>query len=109
MLENLLGPALMEREAERERVRRMAGDSQELADRRDVRLAVGAIEAFRDVEHEVGPQQSQSGREAAVGLEPMDLAHGAESALHRIDRGGLVPLGVQVRLMEICSESPVVA
>jgi hypothetical protein len=109
MLENLLGSALMEREAERERVRCMAGDSQELADGRDVRLAVGAIEAFRDVEHKVGPEQSEAGREAAVGLEPMDLADSTESALHRIDGGGLIPLGVKVRLMEICSESPVVA
>jgi len=101
VLEDLLGSALMEREAERERVRCMAGDSQELADGRDVRLAVGPIEAFRDVEHEVGPEQSEAGREAAVGLEPMDLADGAESALHRIDGGGLIPLGVQVWLRKV--------
>ena len=55
--------------------------------------------------------KTKSGRTSArprgehlVGLEAVDLAHAAERALHRIDRGGLVPLGVEIRLREVGAE-----
>ena len=37
-----------------------------------------------------------------------DLADGAERALHRIDGGGLVPLGVEIGLRKIVAERPTV-
>ena len=106
MGENLLGSGLVQCEAERERIRGVAGHAEELADCRNVRLAVRPVEPFGDVEDEVGPEQGQPRGEAGVGLETINLAHGAERPLHRIDGGGLVPLGVQVGLMEVGSEGP---
>ena len=34
----------------------------------------------------------------------IDLAHGAEGALHRIDGGGLVPLGVEIGLSKVVAQ-----
>ena len=99
-----LARPLVEREAEGQRVRGVAGHAEELADGRDVPLAVRAVEALGDVEHEVGPEQREPRGEAVVGLEAVDLADGAERALHRIDGGGLVPLGVEIGLREIVAE-----
>ncbi len=106
MREDLFASRLMQGEAQRERIRSMAGHAEELADCRDVRLAIRPIEPFGDVEHEVGAEQRESGREAGVGLEAIDLTHGAQRPLHRIDGGGLIPLGVQVWLRKVWSESP---
>ncbi len=91
---------------QRQRVRGVAGHAEELADGRDVRLAVGAVESFGDVEDEVGPEQREPRGEAGVGLEAVDLADRAERPLHRIDGGGLVPLGVEIWLMEVGAEGP---
>ena len=55
-----------------------------------------------------GRMQREPRGEAGVGLEPVDLADGAERALHRIDGGGLVPLGVEIGLREIVAERPTV-
>jgi hypothetical protein len=41
-----------------------------------------------------------------IGLEPIDLTDRAERPLHRIDGGGLIPLGVEIWLREVGSESP---
>ena len=106
--EDLLGAPLVEREAEGQRVGGVVGDAEELADRGDVPLAVRAVEALGDVEDEVRPDQREPRGEAVVGLEPVDLADGAERALHRIDGGGLVPLGVEIGLREIVAERPTV-
>jgi hypothetical protein len=102
--QDLFGAPLVQREAECQRVRGVIRDAEELADRRDVALAVGAIEPLRDVEDEVGADQREAGGEHLVGLEAVDLPHAAERALHRIDGGGLVPLGVEIRLRQIGAE-----
>jgi hypothetical protein len=36
------------------------------------------------------------------------MAEGTERALHRIDGGGLVPLGVEIGLRKVVAESPTV-
>jgi hypothetical protein len=79
-------------------------DAEELADGRDVPLAIGSVQALGDVEDEVGTGQCQARGEALIGLEPVHLAHRTERALHRIDGGGLVPLGVEIRLVELVAE-----
>jgi hypothetical protein len=94
------------REAERERVRGVARHAEELADGRDVRLSVGAVESFGDVEDEIGPEQRELGRKAGVGLEAVDLADRPQRPLHRINGGWLVPLRVQVGLLKVWSEGP---
>ena len=106
MLEDLFAPRLMKSEAQRQRVRRMAGHAEELADCRNVRLAIRAVESFGDVEHEVGAEQGEPRRKAGVGLEAINLTDGAQRPLHRIYGGGLIPLGVQVWLRKVWSESP---
>ena len=105
---HFLGAPLVEREAEGQRVGGVARDAEELADGRDVSLAVRAVEPLGDVEHEVGLDQREPRGEAGVGLEPVDLADGAERALHRIDGGGLVPLGVEIGLGKVVAERPTV-
>ena len=82
------------------------GNPEELADCGNVGFAARAVEAFGDVEDEVGTEQREPSGEAAVGLEAVDLAYRAERPLHRIDGGGLVPLGVEIWLREIGSEGP---
>src|SRR5687768_12366677 len=106
MRENLFASRLMQGEAQRERIRSMARHAEELADCRNVRLAIRPVEPFGDVEHEVGAEQRESGREAGVRLETIDLADSAQCPLHRIYGGGLIPLGVQVWLRKVGSESP---
>ena len=51
----------------------MARDAEELADGRDVTLAVGAVETFGDVEDEVRPDEREPRRESCVGLEAVNL------------------------------------
>ena len=55
--------------------------------------------------------KTKSGRTSAsragkhlVGFQAVDLAHAPQRALHRIDGGGLVPLGVEIRLREVGAE-----
>jgi len=79
---------------------------EELADCRNVGFAARSVEAFGDVEDEVGTEQREPSGKAAVGLEAVDLAYGAERPLDRIDGGGLIPLGVEIWLREIGSEGP---
>ena len=82
----------MQRERERQGVARGAGDVQELADRRDVGLAVRAVEAFGDVEDEVRAGEGEFLREENVGFEPDDVAEETQSLLHRFNGGAIVPL-----------------
>ena len=105
---HFLGAPLIEREPEGERVGRVARNAEELADGRDMPLAVRPVEPFGDVEHEVRLDQGEARGKAGVGLEPVDLADGAERALHRIDGGGLVPLGVEIGLRKVVAERPTV-
>src|SRR4029450_2106577 len=64
-----LGPPLVERETEGQRVGRVTGDAEELADRGDVALAVRTVEALGDVEDEVGSDQREPRGKALVRLE----------------------------------------
>jgi hypothetical protein len=105
---HFLGAPLVEGETEGERVGGVARDAEELADGRDVSLAVRPVEALGDVEDEVRLNERQPRGEARVGLEAVDLAHGPQRALHRIDGGGLVPLGVEIGLGKIVAEAPTV-
>src|SRR6185312_1086905 len=85
-----------------------AWDAEELADGRDVSLAVGPVETLGDVEHEVGLDEREPRGEAGVGLEPIHLADAPERTLHRINGGGLVPLGVEIGLRQVVAESPTI-
>src|SRR4029453_15552105 len=91
-------------EAEGERVRGVAGHAEELADRRDVSLAIGAPEALRDVAREGGGEEGEARGKALVGLEPVDLTDGGERGLDGVDGGGLVPLGVEIGLRKIATQ-----
>ena len=57
---DLLRARLVEAERQRERVAAGVGDAVELADRRDVRLAVRAAQPLGDVEDDVGALRAQS-------------------------------------------------
>jgi hypothetical protein len=83
----------------------VAGNPVELADGGDESLAVGSVEAFRDVEDEIGPRGLQAFREVLVRLEPDDLAELRQRALDGIDRLGLIPLGVKIRLIQFRMQS----
>src|SRR5215204_5981785 len=84
----------------------MARHAEELADSWHMRFAVRAVQPLGNVEDKVWAEQSQPRRKAGVCLETIDLTDGAERPLHRIDCGGLIPLGVQVWLLEVWSECP---
>jgi hypothetical protein len=103
--QDLLGPPLMEAEGEGQRVGGVAGDTIELADGRDVTLAVHAVEPFGDVEDEVGAGGAELLGERLVVFEADHFAEGGEGGGHRIDGGGLIPFGVEVGLGEIGAES----
>ncbi len=86
----------MERERERERVGPRVRDVQVLADRRNERFAILAVEPFGHVEHEVGPGEGELLREGPIGFEPDDGADETESLFHGSDRGWVVPFGERV-------------
>jgi len=83
----------------------MTGNPVELADRRDVSFAVRPVEPFGDVEDEVGPGGVQPLREVLIGLQPDDLAQRGKRALDPIDRLGLIPLRVEIGLIELGMQS----
>ena len=86
----------MERERERERVGPRVRDVPVLADRRNKRFPILAVQAFGDVEDEVGPGEGELLREGLIGFEPDDGAEETESLFHRGDGGWVVPLGERV-------------
>src|SRR5207247_416226 len=65
---------------------------QKFADRRDVGLAVGTVEALRHVEHEVRAGEGDFLREGEVGFETDDVAEETQSLLHRLNGGAIIPL-----------------
>ena len=67
--------------------------SKELADGRNVRLAIHTVPAFGDVEDDVRALGAEAFREIFVGLEENDLACFAEGSGNRVDRLRAVPLG----------------
>ena len=67
--EDLLRPRLVEAERERERVAARVGNAEELADRGDVRLAIRAVQAFGDVEDDVGARGAEPLGKVFVRLE----------------------------------------
>ena len=89
--QDLLRAALVEAERERERVGGVVGNPVELADRRDVPLAVRAVEPLGDVEHEVGPGGAEPLGEALGGLEADHLADGGERRRDGVDRAPARP------------------
>lgn len=103
-LEDLLGAALVEGQAEGQRVGGVVGNAVELADGGDVPLAVGAIEPLRDVEDEVGVRHAEPLGKGGVGLEADDGAEGAERVRDGVNGAGFVPLGVEVGLLEVGAE-----
>ena len=94
--QRLLGARLVEAERQREGVAAAVRHAEELADRRHVRLAVHAVQPFRDVEDDVGALVAQPLGEVGVGLEPHDGAERRQRAGHGVDRRRRVPLGVHV-------------
>ncbi len=91
--EQLLGPALVQRQREGERVAPRVAHVEVLADGRDVRLAVLPVQAFGHVEDEVGANEGEPVREGFIGFETGDAAETRESTRYRVDGRGLVPLG----------------
>ena len=91
----------METERECERIAAGVGDVEEFTDRRDVAFAVHAVEPLGDVEDEVGACGAEFFREGLVGFEADHFAECRECRGHRIDRGGLIPFGVEVWLGEV--------
>jgi hypothetical protein len=106
VVEDLLGPPLVERQAQRQRIGGRVGNVEELADGRDVTLPVPAVEAFRDVEDEIGSSVGEPSGEADIRLEADHLAQRTQGALHGINRGRLVPLAVEIGLLEVEAQRP---
>ena len=102
--QDLLRPALVQAEREGERVGGVVRDAEELADGRDVSLAVGAVEPLGDVEHEVGPGGTELLREALVRLEKHHLSHGGERRGDRVDGALLIPLGIEIGLLQVVAQ-----
>ena len=59
-------------------------------------LAIHAIQAFGDVEDDVGPGGAEAGREVVVRLEADDRAELGERVLDGVDGLGTIPFGVNV-------------
>ena len=95
---------LCRQSAEGERVGGVVGDAEELADGRDVPLAVRAVEPLGDVEHEVGAGRAEPLGEGRVGLEADDFAEWWRAPLDGVDGAGLVPLGVEIGLLEVVAQ-----
>ena len=105
MLEqHLLRPPLVEAEREGERVGGVVRDAEELADGRDVPLAVRAVEPLGDVEHEVGSGSAELLREALVRLEEHDFSYGGERRGDCVDGALLVPLGIEIGLFQVVAQ-----
>src|SRR6476646_926176 len=60
--QSLLRPGLVEAERESERIAAAIGDSEKLADRRDVRLAIHSAESLGDVEDDIRPGLAKARR-----------------------------------------------
>ena len=90
--EDVLRPRLVEAERERERVAARVRDVEELADRRNVGLAIRAVEAFGDVEDDVGSLGAEALGEVFGRLEADHVAVGGERGRDGVDRFGGVPL-----------------
>jgi hypothetical protein len=102
--EDLLGPPLVEGEGERERIRGVVRNAEELADRGDVAFTVRAVKPLGDVEDEIRPGGEELRGERLVRLEADHLAERRERALDGVDGAGLIPLGVEIGLREIGAE-----
>ena len=85
----------------------MVGHAEELADGRNMGFAVHAVEAFGDIEDEVGTGRHQLPGEIGIRLEADHLADTGEGLLDSIDGLGFVPLGVEVGLREIGAETAI--
>ena len=104
--QHLLGPALMQGQAQGERIGGVVGNAEELTDRRDMSLPVHPVKTFSDIEDEIRASRHHLPREIGVGLEPNDLAQAGERLFDRIDRFRLVPFRVEIRLGEIGAKQP---
>src|SRR4029079_1413777 len=91
--ESFLCLCLVEAERKGERITAGIGNPVELADCRDMRLAVHAVSFFGDVEHDVGLFPAEILGEILVGLEANHFTKGRESARERVDGLTGVPLG----------------
>ena len=99
--QDFLGPPLVQRQRKGERVGRVTGNPVELADGGDMAFAIRPIQAFGDVEDEIGPLRLQPFRERLVGLEPDHLTNRRQRSGDSLDRLGLIPLRVQIRLVQL--------
>ncbi len=110
MLEqDLLAEGFVERDRERGAIRAGVGDAEQLAEGRDLGLAVAAFDAFGDVEDQVdigfGEDAGQVGRRLEV---DDDVALAGEGVRDRDDRFGRVPLGFVVavgRALDVVREA----
>src|SRR5438067_670344 len=94
--QRLLGPTLVQRQRQRERVRACVRDVHVLADRRDERFAALAVEPFGHVENEIGASEDEVLRKELVGFESDDAAEETESLLDRSDGRRIVPFRKRV-------------
>ena len=110
MLEqHLLAERLVERDRERRRVRAGVRDAEQLAQRRDLRLAVAAFDALRDVEDQIDIGFREHARQVRRGLEvDDDVALARERVRDRDDRLRRIPLGLVVavwRALDVVGEA----
>ena len=100
--QSLLGPCLVEAQGERERIAAGVGNSVELADRRDVGLAVHAVGAFGDVEDDVGLCLAERLRKIFRRLEANDFSERGERRFNGGDGRGVVPLREFIAGDQLC-------
>src|SRR2546423_3316509 len=91
--QRLLRSCLVETKRERERIATGIGDSQKLADRRDMPLAIHSPESLGDVEDDIGPRLAEPLRKIFVRLEANHSSKLGQSRFNRRDRSRTVPLG----------------
>src|SRR5207248_1061899 len=90
--QRLLGPRLVEAESQTERIAAGIGNSEKLADGRDVGLAIYAAEAFGDVEDDVGSGLAEALRKIFGGFEADDFPELGKCRFNRRDGRRSVPL-----------------
>src|SRR5690242_21903947 len=92
--ENFFRACLIEAERERERIAPRVWKTEELADCRDVRFPIHAVESLGDVEDEIRLLMAHLRREVGGCLESNDVTVCAQSARDRVDRRSGIPFGV---------------
>ena len=73
MGEDFLGAALVEAQAERQRIAAGVGDAEHVQHRRNLRFTAGAVQAFGNVEHQVRTESPIGFEGVEIGFDQGDL------------------------------------